>query len=74
MTGLPESIFARELGLCYAAVAIVTNYGAGLTDEPVEHEEVVARMATRVEEVRRLLLAAAVRQTAGDCRCAANAS
>src|SRR5205807_1733104 len=26
MTGLPEAIFAREAGICYAGVSIVTNY------------------------------------------------
>jgi 5'-methylthioadenosine phosphorylase len=74
MTGLPEATFAREAGLCYAAVAIVTNFGAGLTEEPVEHEEVVARMATQVEEVRRLLLAAARREVEHACSCAGNSA
>ena len=69
MTGLPEAIFAREAGLCYAAVAIVTNFAAGLTEEPVEHEEVVARMATQVDVVRELLLAAAAKPVEGACRC-----
>jgi 5'-methylthioadenosine phosphorylase len=73
MTGLPEAIFAREAGLCYAAVAIVTNFGAGLTQELVEHEEVVARMATQVDEVRALLLAAAVRDLEASCRCGVRA-
>jgi 5'-deoxy-5'-methylthioadenosine phosphorylase len=29
MTGMPEASLARELGLCYAAVAVVVNYAAG---------------------------------------------
>jgi 5'-methylthioadenosine phosphorylase len=29
MTGMPEAALARELGLCYAAVAVVVNYAAG---------------------------------------------
>jgi purine nucleoside phosphorylase len=30
MTGAPEAPLARELGLCYAAVAVVVNWAAGL--------------------------------------------
>jgi 5'-methylthioadenosine phosphorylase len=59
MTGLPEAVFAREAGLCYAAVAIVTNPGAGLSAEPVDHEEVLRQMAASVGRVRELLLEAA---------------
>jgi 5'-methylthioinosine phosphorylase len=32
MTGMPEASLARELGLCYAAVAVVVNYAAGRED------------------------------------------
>jgi 5'-methylthioinosine phosphorylase len=32
MTGMPEAALARELGLCYAAVAVVVNYAAGRAD------------------------------------------
>jgi 5'-methylthioadenosine phosphorylase len=60
MTGLPEAVFAREAGMCYAAVGIVTNFGAGLTDHPVAHEDVLAQMAVNVAVVRDLLMAAAL--------------
>jgi 5'-methylthioadenosine phosphorylase len=29
MTGMPEAALARELGLCYAALAVVVNHAAG---------------------------------------------
>jgi purine nucleoside phosphorylase len=32
MTGMPEAALARELGLCYAAIAVVVNYAAGKGD------------------------------------------
>lgn len=32
MTGMPEAGLARELGLCYAAIAVVVNYAAGRAD------------------------------------------
>jgi 5'-methylthioadenosine phosphorylase len=30
MTGVPETPLAREAGLCYAGLAVVANYGAGM--------------------------------------------
>jgi 5'-methylthioadenosine phosphorylase len=32
MTGMPEAALARELGLCYAALAVVVNHAAGRGD------------------------------------------
>ena len=32
MTGMPEAALARELGLCYAGIAVVVNYAAGRVD------------------------------------------
>jgi 5'-methylthioinosine phosphorylase len=29
MTGMPEAALAKEIGLCYAAIAVVANYAAG---------------------------------------------
>ena len=58
MTGLPEAIFARETGLEYAGLGIVTNLGAGLKDGAVAHEEHVDIMREWIAPVRELLLAA----------------
>lgn len=58
MTGLPELIFAREAGLEYASLAIVTNYGAGMTERPVSHESHVHIMEDSQAQVRELLLRA----------------
>jgi len=44
MTGMPECVLARELGMCYACVAVVTNYAAGIGDRPLSHEDVVGQM------------------------------
>ncbi len=56
MTGIPEAIFAREAGIDYAALAIVTNLGAGLTPAPVNHLEVSEVMREKLPEVREILL------------------
>ena len=58
MTGLPEAIYAKEAGLEYAALCIVTNLGAGLSPTGVSHEEVVGLMQARIGDVRELLEAA----------------
>lgn len=59
MTGLPEAIFAREAGIEYAAVAMVTNIGAGLTVHPVSHADVVASMTAGLPLLRDLCITAA---------------
>lgn len=46
MTGAPEAILCREIGLPYAGVALAANYGCGLTgNETLSHADVEARMA-----------------------------
>jgi len=56
MTGLPEAVFAREAGIEYAAVGIVTNLASGLTTGVVSHEEVVTAMCDKLPLVRELLI------------------
>jgi 5'-methylthioadenosine phosphorylase len=59
MTGYPEAVLAAELGLPYAAVALVTDYDAGLDGvAPVSQDEVFAVMDRNVARVRQLLEAA----------------
>jgi len=54
MTQIPESVLARELGICYASIAIVSNYGAGISENPLTHEEVVSMMKDRLEDLKRV--------------------
>jgi 5'-methylthioadenosine phosphorylase len=51
MTGYPEAVLAKELGLKYATVCVVTNYGAGMQDR-IDHAEVVKLMDKAMEDVR----------------------
>ena len=71
MTAYPEVALARELGLCYATVAMVTNYGAGIADNHLSHEEVLAMMDRFSVDIRQLLLytVEALPETR-DCVCA----
>ena len=42
MSTVPEAIQARALGMRVAALSCLTNYGAGLSSQPLNHEEVMA--------------------------------
>lgn len=57
MTGHPEAVLARELALCYTAVAVVTDYDAGVDGqgEAVTQEEVFRVFGANVARVRDLL-------------------
>jgi 5'-methylthioadenosine phosphorylase len=55
MTGLPEVVLARELGIDYGAVAMVTNLAAGLGSGPLSHAEVADQVGQMQEAVQRLL-------------------
>jgi 5'-methylthioadenosine phosphorylase len=56
MTGHPEAALARELGLCYTTIALVTDVDAGLVEgEGVSQAEVFALFGKHVERLRDLL-------------------
>ena len=57
MTGMPEAALARELGLSYAAIAVVVNYaaGRGASAGGVRFEEIDAVSQAAMERVRKLL-------------------
>lgn len=69
MTGVPEAILAREAGLCYGALAVVTNFAAGLSPTPLTHEEVRRAMAAAGPDLRRIL-ARALRSIPASRACA----
>ena len=63
MTGMPEAVLARELGLCYAAIALVANYAAGrgssrlgiATDDiTAGHEQGMKRVRAILEKLVRV--------------------
>lgn len=56
MTSVPEVVLARELGMCYASVAMVTNFAAGISREPLTHQEVVETMAQNAHNLQKLIL------------------
>ena len=59
MTQFPEVTLAREAELCFANVALVTDYDVGVDDiAPVSHAEVLKVFGENIEALRDLLFAA----------------
>ncbi len=55
MTGMPEAALARELGLCYACIAVVVNPAAGKAAGPISLKEIEHNLETGMARVRQLL-------------------
>jgi 5'-deoxy-5'-methylthioadenosine phosphorylase len=55
MTGMPEASIARELGLCYAVIAVSVNHAAGRADGPIEMQEIEVNLTTGMGKVRKIL-------------------
>jgi 5'-methylthioadenosine phosphorylase len=58
MTSVPEVVLAHEAGMCYATVAMVTNYAAGISPNILSHSEVVEVMKKLSGNISRLIMAA----------------
>src|SRR5277367_5465364 len=56
MTGYPEAVLARELEICYAAIALVTDLDAGVTaGEGVKAVDVFAQFEKNMELFKKLV-------------------
>ncbi len=55
MTGMPEAALARELELCYATCAVVSNPAAGRGAAPILLTDIEASLAEGIQHVRQLL-------------------
>jgi 5'-methylthioadenosine phosphorylase len=71
MTGHPEAVLARELAICYTAVALVTDLDAGVEgDHGVTQDEVFRVFGENTERMRGLLLdAVPALPTERECPC-----
>ena len=69
MTGYPEAVLARELEICYAAIALVTDLDAGIAvGEGVKAVDVFAQFERNMELVKKLV-GEAIGQVAGERTC-----
>jgi 5'-methylthioadenosine phosphorylase len=72
MTGHPEAVLARELALCYTAVALVTDLDVGVDGPPVTQEEVFRVFGENTDRLRGVLLdTLAALPLRRSCPCAA---
>jgi 5'-methylthioadenosine phosphorylase len=55
MTGVPEVTLAREMGICYGTLCIVSNYAAGISAKPLSHSEVLVCVEEKGPVVRSVL-------------------
>jgi len=75
MTAMPEAILAREAGMCYVGVSMVTNFAAGIANSALSHEEVLECMAANASKLGRLLEHSLVEiDTEHSCTCHKNAA
>ena len=70
MSTSPEATLAREAGICYAVVAMSTDYDCWRhSDEAVTWEMIASTMKNNVENVKRIFLTAAPLINFEDCDC-----
>lgn len=69
MTGYPEAILARELELCYAAIALITDVDAGVeAGEGVKGADVFAEFERNIPRLKQLVRSA-IGQVASERTC-----
>lgn len=70
MTTVPEVVLAREAGICYSNIAMVTDYDCFMEDrKEVTLEEVLAVMKENSEKVLKLIANIATKLQDWECKC-----
>ncbi len=75
MTQYPECYLAKELGICYVNISLITDYDAGLEGrddiKPVTHEEVLRVFDENIENVKKMLfeMIKSIDLNQCDCNC-----
>jgi len=55
MTGMPETVLAKELGLCYATIAISANHAAGKSEVSISLDQIERNLQKGMIEVKDLV-------------------
>ncbi len=70
MSTVPEVILARELGICYASIAMATDYDTWhKSEEPVTWEMILSVMKENAGNVKRLISEVIPKIDFTDCSC-----
>ncbi len=70
MSTVTEAVLAREAGICYATVAMSTDYDSWHhSEEPVTWEMIATTMARNVESVKRIFFGALPQIADENCAC-----
>ena len=72
MTLVPECVLAREAEICYASIAMVTDYDVW-KDHPVCVDDIVKTMRANIKSVRRIISETVVqpcKERSCDCKTA----
>lgn len=56
MTLSPECVLARELEICYAPISLITNYAAGMSENPLSATEVDDMMLKKGKALAEIIL------------------
>jgi 5'-methylthioadenosine phosphorylase len=73
MTGHPEAVLSRELGVCYGTIALVTDLDAGVSrEESVDQAQVFALFEKHIGRLKEMLasVVADLPETRAGCGCA----
>lgn len=71
MTNVPEVNLAKELGMCYAAAGIVTNWCTGVNEEAIAMHDITAAMEKNKQDLTALFLTVLTGQLdQNHCSCA----
>jgi 5'-methylthioadenosine phosphorylase len=55
MTNVPEVVLAREANICFASIATVVNFAAGVTQTQIPHEKINELMHETSKKMKNLL-------------------
>jgi len=56
MTNVPEVVLAKELGMCYSAIGLVSNMACGMKDENLAQHDHKGTVAKTKEDVTKIIL------------------
>ncbi|MDF2673344.1 MAG: S-methyl-5-thioinosine phosphorylase [Clostridiales bacterium] len=70
MTNVPEVVLAKELGMCYATIGIITNWCTGIGSEEIALHDIQGAMSRNKENITKAIINVfSGRLDQKECRC-----